>query len=80
MKLNKKQKYHQSIIPGHGIGSKVVNHDLNFALRMWKRKLKSSDVLTKLKENNEYIKPSRIKRTKKMAAIYKQQMDNLKEQ
>ena len=78
--MNKKQKHHQSILPGHGIGSKVVNNDLNFALRTWKRKLKSSDILTQLKESREYIKPSRIKRDKKNAAIYKQRIENFKEQ
>jgi len=80
MKINKKLKQHQSILPGHGIGSKVVNSDLNFALRNWKRKLKSADIITKLKESNEYIKPSQVKRARKLAAIYKQQIDNLKEQ
>ena len=38
--MNKKLKQHQTIIPGHSIGSSVVGKDINFALRNWKRKLK----------------------------------------
>ena len=51
--MNKKQKDHQSIIPGHSIAARVVNYDLGFAIRIWKKKLKDSDILLKLKENKE---------------------------
>jgi ribosomal protein S21 len=80
MKLNKKLKLHQSIVPGHAIAAAVVDRDLNFALRTWKRKLKSSEILTQLKEKQEYNKPSRSKRENKRNAIYKQKMERLNEQ
>ena len=78
--MNKKQKHHQSVIPGHATGAKVVNHDINFALRIWKRKLKTSDILNDLKENREYIKPSVSKRQQKIKAIYIQQIRSMEEQ
>ena len=77
--MNKKQKHHQSIIPGHGTGAKVINRDVNFALRIWKRKLKISNVMSDLKENCEYTKPSIIKRQQKKAAIYIQKLRSLDE-
>ena len=78
--MNKKQKHHHSIIPGHGIGAKVVNRDINFALRIWKRKLKTSNILNDLKDNREYIKPSISKRQQKIKASYIQQLRSLDEQ
>ena len=78
--MNKKQKHHQSVIPGHATGAKVVNRDINFAVRIWKRKLKTSDILNDLKENREYIKPSVSKRQQKIKAIYIQQIRSMEEQ
>lgn len=78
--MNKKQKHHQSVIPGHANGAKVVNRDINFALRIWKRKLKTSDILNDIKENREYIKPSISKRQQKIKAIYIQQIRAMEEQ
>ena len=75
--MNKKLKYHQSTIPGHGIGSKVVNKDINFALRNWKRKLKNSNILLELKEKREYIKPSARKRQQLITAKYTQKIKDL---
>tara|TARA_Y100000310_G_scaffold6855_1_gene7647 strand:- start:1222 stop:1461 length:240 start_codon:yes stop_codon:yes gene_type:complete len=75
--MNKKLKYHQSIIPGYGIGSKVVNKDINFALRNWKRKLKNSNILLELKEKREYIKPSARKRQQLITAKYTQKIKDL---
>jgi small subunit ribosomal protein S21 len=78
--MNKKQKHHESIIPGHGIGARVVNRDINFALRTWKRKLKTSDILDTLKGKREYIKPSITKRQEKIKASYIQKLRSLDEQ
>ena len=72
--MNKKQKDHQSIIPGHSIAARVVNYDLGFAIRIWKKKLKDSDILLKLRENKEFIKPSVIKRAANSKARYIQQI------
>ncbi len=75
--MNKKQKYHQSVLPGTTSGSKVVNRDINFALRMWKKKLKESDVLNDVKSRKEFIKPSVIKRMQMNNAVYMQQIRDL---
>jgi small subunit ribosomal protein S21 len=63
--MNKKQKQHQSIVPGHAAAVNVVGtsrEDLAFALRIWKRKIKDSEVLEKTKDRKEFIKPSVRKR------------------
>ncbi len=78
--MNKKQKYHQSVVPGGGTSVNVVNRDINFALRIWKRKLKNADILDKLKDNREYTKPSIIKRKQKTKAVYIQKIRAAEEQ
>jgi len=75
--MNKKLKQHQTIIPGHSIGSSVVDKDINFALCNWKRKLKSADTLNILKDKKEFIKPSVTKRQQMIQASYKQRMQSL---
>ena len=77
--MSKKHKQHQSIIPGHSIGAKVVNKDINFALRTWKRKIKSSNILNTIKDKKEFIKPSFINRQKLISACYKQRLRSLEE-
>ena len=77
--MNKKQKYHQSILPGAVSGAKVVNKDINFALRTWKRKIKSSNILNTIKDKKEFIKPSFINRQKLISACYKQRLRSLEE-
>jgi hypothetical protein len=49
--MNKKQKQHQSIVPGNATAVNVVNQDLGFALRTWKRKVKDAGVLEYVKDN-----------------------------
>lgn len=78
--MNKNQKYHQSIIPGNGMAVKVVSRDINFALRAWKRKLKTSDILVDLKDNREYTKPSVTNRRKQLKAAYIQKLRTAEEQ
>lgn len=63
--MNKKQKQHQTIVPGHSIAVNVVGstrEDLAFALKIWKRKVKNSEVLEKVKDRKEFIKRSVKKR------------------
>jgi ribosomal protein S21 len=70
-------RHHQSIIPGTPTGVAVLkserrpNGDIEFALRIWKRKLKDSKVIDKLKERAEFSKPSVQRRLDKKASIYK---------
>jgi ribosomal protein S21 len=78
--MNKKQKYHQSVVSGKSNAVKVVNRDLNLALRIWKGNLKSSEILTELKERREYIKPSIIKRQQKAKAVFIQRLRSIDEQ
>lgn len=78
--MSKKHKYHQSIIPGVSLGAAVLNGDLGFALRLWKKKLKDSDVLKNVKERKEFVKPSVKKRKQMSDAIYWQKVQDSREQ
>jgi ribosomal protein S21 len=75
--MNKKQKQHQSIVPGNATAVNVVNQDLGFALRTWKRKVKNTGVLEKTKDNKEFIKPSVKRRQQRQAAQFMQRIKNL---
>lgn len=75
--MNKKQKQHQSIVPGNAAAVNVLNQDLGFALRLWKRKVKNSAVLEKTKDNKEFIKPSVKRRQQLQAAKFMQRIKDL---
>jgi ribosomal protein S21 len=75
--MNKQIKHHKSIVPGKSNSTKVINKDINFALRLWKKQLKSSDSIDKLKSLKEFEKPSITKRRQKQAAIYKQKISDM---
>ena len=50
--MNKKQKQHQTIVPGSPLAVNVVGNqreDVSFALKSWKRKVKASGILEKTK-------------------------------
>jgi ribosomal protein S21 len=66
--MNKKQKQHQTNVPGNSLAVNVVGslrEDLAFALKIWKRKIKNSEVLEKTKDRKEFIKGS-VKRRKQL--------------
>jgi ribosomal protein S21 len=48
-------------IPGCATGVKVVNGNIELALKAFKRKLKDSGKIEELKDRKEYIKPSAVK-------------------
>jgi len=75
--MNKKQKQHQSIVPGNAVAVSVVNQDLGFALRTWKQRVKNSGVLEYVKENRTFIKPSVKRRDDISKARYRQKMQDL---
>jgi ribosomal protein S21 len=75
--MNKKQKQHQTIVPGNPTAVKVVNQDLGFAMRTWKRKVKATEVLEKTKDRKEFIKPSVKRRKQKQAAQFMQRIKDL---
>jgi ribosomal protein S21 len=76
--MNKQHKYHKSIVPGNSFSTKVVNKDINFALRSWKKQLKTSNTLDILKEKQEFEKPSVTKRKIKNSAVFNQYIQDLK--
>ena len=61
-----------SIVPGSGNAIKVLGsgkYDIEYALRLWKRNLKDSDIVSELRDRMEYNKPSVVKRKAKNDAI-----------
>ena len=56
-------------IPGCATGVKVVNCNIELALKAFKRKLKDSGKIEELKDRKEYIKPSAVKRKKMQQAV-----------
>lgn len=75
--MNKKQKQHQSVIPGVGVA--VVGKDIGYALRQFKRQVKSAGILNEVKSRQEYIKPSVQRRQQKIKASYIQRMKSFNE-
>ena len=56
-------------IPGCYSGVRVVNGNIELALKSFKRKMKDSGKLEELKERKEFLKPSAIKRRKMQLAV-----------
>jgi ribosomal protein S21 len=52
---------------------KVVHNQIEPAIKLWKNKLKDSDIIEQVKERKEYIKPSVLKRLKKEDAIRREE-------
>lgn len=71
----KRAKKSEMIINGKPNNIKVVNGDINSALKMWKKVLKDSEKLDILKSKKEYIKPSVVKRKKMQDAEYSQWLE-----
>jgi ribosomal protein S21 len=78
--MNKQFKQHKSIVPGKSNSTKVVNKDINFAIRNWKKQIKISGVLDILKTKQEFIKPSVTKKQILDSAKYKQYLQSLREE
>ena len=72
--MNKKQKLHQTIVPGNGLGVRVVDRDLGYALKQFKRRVKKSGVLQKTFDRKEFIKPSVINRAERSKEAFIQQI------
>ena len=78
--MSKKQKQHHMVVPGNALAVNVVGttkEDLAAALKTWKRKVKSSNILQSVKDRKEYIKPSVQKRSEKSNAVYMQYIRDL---
>lgn len=57
----------------------VIKGNLNKALKMFKKKFKSTGMIKELRERQQFTKKSRKKRLSKDKAIYKQKHLNNKE-
>ena len=78
--MNKKQKQHQTIVPGNALSVNVVGNqreDLGFALKIWKRKINTSGILEKIKDRKEFEKPSVKRRKQRQAAQFIQKIKDL---
>ena len=65
----KKPSRQEMYLYGHAHGVKVINGNVEAALRAWKRIMKDSGVLDDIRDNKEYKKPTTVKREKRNAAI-----------
>ena len=68
------------IVPGRFRAAKVVNGNIEAALRFFKRQMKDSDVLQEVRDRQEFIKPSAVKRRQKQKAIRKEYIRRLREE
>lgn len=64
-----KQRATEANMDMGGMSVKVINNQIEPAIRLWKKKLKESGKLEELKARKEYIKPSAVKRKQKQQAI-----------
>ena len=75
--MSKKVKQHKAIVPGNGMAVNVLGtekEDLAFALKTWKRKVKSAGIVDILNEKREFVKPSVKQRAERIRAAYIQQI------
>jgi len=75
--MSKKQKHHKSIVSGTPSAVAVVDGDISFALRSFKRKMKQLGVLDALKENRTFTKPSVKRRAQLINAKYMQKIRDM---
>ena len=78
--MNKKQTQHQTTVAGNPLAVNVVGtqrEDLAFALKAWKRKVKNSGILERIKDRKEFEKPSVTKRKQLQAAQFIQRIKDL---
>jgi len=78
--MSKKQKQHQQIVPGNSLAVNVNGagrDDLAFALKTFKRKIKSSGILEEIKERKEFIKPGIKKRKQLQDAKFMQMVRDI---
>lgn len=72
--MNRKQKLHQTIVPGCGNAVHVVDGDIGYAVKQFKRQIKKSGVLQKTFDRKEFTKPSVIARQQRARAAFIQQI------
>ena len=62
-----------------GLSVKVFNNNIEGALKVFKRKVKDSNMMVELREKQYYTKPSDKKRERKSKAILREKYRRLKE-
>jgi hypothetical protein len=80
--MNKKQKQHRMIVPGNGLAVNVVGtetHDVAYAIKTWKRKVKTAGVLEITRDKKEHVKNCVRQRQEKNKAIYFQRIQDLRD-
>lgn len=80
MNRNRKVRKEQMIVPGRFRAAKVVNGNIEAALRFFKRQMKESEILQEVKDRREYIKPSARRRKQKDDAIRREYIRRIREQ
>ena len=75
-KFNKKKKRRED---PPGIAVTVYNNNIETALKIFKKKIKNSNLFLDLKKKAYYEKPSKIRREKKNMAILRNKYKTLKE-
>jgi ribosomal protein S21 len=78
--MSKKQKQHQAIVPGNTLAVKVAGttrEDLGHALKTFKRKMKSSGILEKIKDIKTFTKPCMLRRDELNNAKYIQKIRDM---
>ena len=63
-----------------GLSVKVWNNNVEGALKIFKRKVKDSNIMQELREKQYYDKPSKIRREKKNIAILRNKYKLQKEE
>jgi ribosomal protein S21 len=71
-KNKKRATKSEMIVLGKPNHVKVVNGDINSALKMWKQNMKANEKIDILKAKKEYLKPSIVNRKKKSDAKFNQ--------
>lgn len=75
--MNKKQRQHKTILPGNPNGVAVLGpdrEDIAFALKTFKRKVKSAGIIEKMRNRKEFTKPSVENRKMKQRAAFIQKI------
>lgn len=75
--MNKKQRQHKTILPGNPNGVAVLGperEDIAFALKTFKRKVKSAGIIEKMRNRKEFTKPSVENRQMKQRAAFIQKI------
>ena len=75
--MSKKIKQHKSIVPGVPRAIAIVEQDISFALRNFKRKVKQMGILDSIKENRTFTKPSVNRRAEVISAKYMQKIRDM---